>query len=199
MRNERIRDARRSRERLLTIAREAFAERGFDAVRVDDLAQAAGLNKRMIYHYFGSKAGLYRAVVEPLYEALRPAPDLEALPRWAEALRTSFDAQSLRLLAWDGLRQKSAPVPLIRAATARARDAADVSLLLLALTLIPAAQPRLSAELTGLDPREDAFAAAWQRLQSRLLGLIEEASRAPKPRHRLKPSTAPSLGQERGG
>lgn len=181
------------------MARALFAERGFDAVRVDELAEAAGLNKRMIYHYFGSKAGLYRAVVDPLYEMLQPAPDLEALPDWAAALRIRMDEQSLRLLAWDGLRQESVSAPLVRAPTARARDAADLSLVLLALTLIPFAQPQLCAALTGLEPREDAFHAEWERLQSRLFGLILKASTAPKPRQRLKPRTAPSEGRERGG
>jgi TetR/AcrR family transcriptional regulator len=62
------RDSQKSAKRLLLAAAEVFAERGPDATTVDEVCQKAGLNKRMIYHYFGSKAGLYREVLKYVYE-----------------------------------------------------------------------------------------------------------------------------------
>ena len=42
-------------------------------MRVDAIARSAGANKRMIYHYFGDKDGLYLAVLEATYAAIRTA------------------------------------------------------------------------------------------------------------------------------
>jgi AcrR family transcriptional regulator len=39
--------------------------------RVDEIAERAGVNKRMIYHYFGDKDGLYLAVLEAAYAEIR--------------------------------------------------------------------------------------------------------------------------------
>jgi AcrR family transcriptional regulator len=49
---------------LLAAAAEVFARHGFKGARVQEIVQAAGVNERMIYHHFGSKDGLYRAVIE---------------------------------------------------------------------------------------------------------------------------------------
>ena len=53
------RNARQSSERLLKAAIEVFASRGPNGPTVDEICRKAGLNKRMIYHYFGSKERLY--------------------------------------------------------------------------------------------------------------------------------------------
>lgn len=47
-----------------------FSERGFDGVSVDELVLQAGTTKRMVYHYFGSKQGLYREALEEVYRRL---------------------------------------------------------------------------------------------------------------------------------
>jgi AcrR family transcriptional regulator len=44
-----------------------------NGARVDAIAQRARVNKRMIYHYFGGKDGVYLAVLEAAYEAIRVA------------------------------------------------------------------------------------------------------------------------------
>lgn len=48
---------------ILDAAEEAFATHGYAGARVDAIAAAANVNKRMLYHYFGDKAGLYAAAV----------------------------------------------------------------------------------------------------------------------------------------
>ncbi len=52
-----------SRTALLTAAAEEFAKNGPKGTRVQDIVKAAGVNERMIYHHFGNKDGLYRAVM----------------------------------------------------------------------------------------------------------------------------------------
>lgn len=59
------------RERLLSEARRLFAAAGYDGVTVDAIVNAAGVNKRMVYHYFGNKEGLYGAVLTRVFEELQ--------------------------------------------------------------------------------------------------------------------------------
>lgn len=72
-----------SRPALLGAARSAFSERGLEGARVDDIARRAGVNKQLVYHYFGSKDGLYTAVLEQVYREIRDqelALELDSLP-----------------------------------------------------------------------------------------------------------------------
>ena len=55
---------------MLTAARELFAERGYGAVTMDDVAAAAGITKPLLYNYFGNKERLYLACMQPAGEAL---------------------------------------------------------------------------------------------------------------------------------
>ena len=59
-------DPQASQARFLDAAEEVFAAHGYEGARVDAIADAAHVNKRMLYHYFGDKAGLYAAVVDRL-------------------------------------------------------------------------------------------------------------------------------------
>lgn len=61
----------RTRESLLRAAQKEFAANGLSGARVNEIARRARANKRMIYHYFGSKEGLYLAALERVYEDLR--------------------------------------------------------------------------------------------------------------------------------
>lgn len=49
--------------RILAAAEELFSRRGFDAVSMNDIAEAAGVSKANIFHHFESKSALYHAVV----------------------------------------------------------------------------------------------------------------------------------------
>jgi AcrR family transcriptional regulator len=52
------------REQLLEIGRSLFAERGFDATSVEEVAAKAGVSKPVVYEHFGGKEGLYAVVVD---------------------------------------------------------------------------------------------------------------------------------------
>ena len=64
-----------SRDRLLAAAAREFGARGYDGASVDRIARAARLNKAMIYYHFDSKAGLYRAIVRDMFEAVKAAAE----------------------------------------------------------------------------------------------------------------------------
>lgn len=89
----RVRDAARSRAAILEAATEAFAELGLGGARVDEIARRAGVNKALLYHYFGKKEALFLAVLEATYAKIRGAEaalDLESLDP-AEAMAKLVD------------------------------------------------------------------------------------------------------------
>lgn len=67
------RDPEPTRARILAAAKAEFARSGLGGARVDRIAERAGANKRMLYYYFDSKDGLFRAVLEATYEHIREA------------------------------------------------------------------------------------------------------------------------------
>ena len=67
----RPRDPERTRARLLAAATREFARHGFAGARVDRITKAAGVNPRMLYHYFGGKEPLYLAVLDEVYADIR--------------------------------------------------------------------------------------------------------------------------------
>ncbi|WEX75539.1 TetR family transcriptional regulator [Sinorhizobium numidicum] len=67
------RDPERTRASILAAATKEFAENGIGGARVDAIAERAGTNKRMLYHYFGDKEQLYLAVLEEAYIGIRTA------------------------------------------------------------------------------------------------------------------------------
>jgi AcrR family transcriptional regulator len=52
------------REQLLDVGRKLFAEKGFDAVTVEEIAAKADVSKPVVYEHFGGKEGLYAVVVD---------------------------------------------------------------------------------------------------------------------------------------
>src|SRR5664280_3871621 len=67
----RLRDPERTKQEILEVATDEFANRGFAGARVDEIAAKTRTTKRMIYYYFGSKERLYVAVLEKAYEDIR--------------------------------------------------------------------------------------------------------------------------------
>ena len=61
------RDAQRSKKAILGAAEELFADHGFDGVSVGQIAAAAGLSRGAPNYFFGSKAQLYRSVLEQVF------------------------------------------------------------------------------------------------------------------------------------
>lgn len=61
----------KTRGDILLVAREEFAANGLSGARVDAIAEKTRTSKRMIYYHFGSKEGLYLAVLEDAYAAIR--------------------------------------------------------------------------------------------------------------------------------
>lgn len=61
------------REQLLDVGRSLFAQKGFDATSVEEIALNAGVSKPVVYEHFGGKEGLYAVVVDREMSKLLPA------------------------------------------------------------------------------------------------------------------------------
>jgi TetR/AcrR family transcriptional regulator len=73
-------DGPSSRDKILDVAEERFAQRGFAAVGIQELASAVGMGKSSLFHHFPSKSVLYLAVLDRVLERIdrRVAPVLGA-------------------------------------------------------------------------------------------------------------------------
>lgn len=95
------RDPAGTRQKLLTAARREFARSGLAGARVDEIAERAGVNKQLVYHYFGDKDALYLAVLEWVYEEIRTQErklNLEGMPP-EQAIRKLIEASFDHLAA----------------------------------------------------------------------------------------------------
>ena len=69
----RTRDAGRTQEAILRAAMAEFSDKGLGGARMDAIADRAGVNKRLIYYYFGSKESLFLSALETTYADIREA------------------------------------------------------------------------------------------------------------------------------
>jgi TetR/AcrR family transcriptional regulator len=81
-----------SRQAILSAALAEFADQGIAGARTDTIAEAAGVNKALLYYYYEDKEGLYRAVLEHVFSGLMervrpvlsgPEPSLKKLVNYA--------------------------------------------------------------------------------------------------------------------
>lgn len=64
-------DSSAAKAAILTAARAEFSAKGLTGARVNEIAARAGVNKQLIYYYFGSKEDLYRTALEVVYTEIR--------------------------------------------------------------------------------------------------------------------------------
>ncbi|MEO6847452.1 MAG: TetR/AcrR family transcriptional regulator [Chthoniobacterales bacterium] len=103
-----------TRARLLTVATQIFAEKGFEGAAVDEIVIKADVNKRMVYHYFGSKEELYQACLVETYAKLETLETIVLSPKLSpakaiEAIMEAYfkflasESEFVRLLLWENL------------------------------------------------------------------------------------------------
>jgi AcrR family transcriptional regulator len=171
------------REEIVLEAANQFSMRGFDAVSVEDIANAIGCNKSLVYYYHGSKDGLWDAVMKKWIDI--------AQEFWTDVRSQTFSAwvrkttkwprnhpdmlSWLRLTAREGLSDtgrvvleeertrallESTRVVVRGQGSGEVDPALDpelVTLLILFLTTGPATTPQMVRMLTGDSPDSDRF------------------------------------------
>lgn len=109
-------DAEATKKRLLAAARKEFGAHGIAGARVDKIAAESGSNKAQIYHYFGSKDGLFDAVFNEIVVGATSETPIDALdlPEYAGRLfdRYEQDPEILRLATWYRLERSTDDTPL---------------------------------------------------------------------------------------
>jgi len=196
------RDLARTREQLRKAALAEFAARGFAGARTDLIARRAGVNKRMLFYCFGSKAQLYREVLQSkltertVMVESTPEDLPSALRHWS--LTAGADRQWVRFLQWEALEQSS------RLAAERPRrvlflrvlerfrrwqeegrlapeiDPTQVMLAITALILFPAAFPQFARLITGVRPGSKRFQQAQDNFLDWLAMRLVEPGRCQK-------------------
>ncbi len=161
-------DAQKTRASILAAAAVEFAALGPAGARIDAIAATARVNKRMLYHYFGSKGGLYRAVLAASAPSTRqPSSQQLRLLAWA-GLDPALAAQNSRLGAGPSVSSGS------NSASAVASDDDDIeegllqNYLELALQLAAEIGTPLLTQLLGPEADADRLKALQQRLHERL-------------------------------
>lgn len=103
-------DAQDARSRILRAALQEFSQKGISGGRVDAIARTAKANKQLLYYYFGSKRGLFRAVLTRRRSDGSPWPG----PRPKSSVTQRLLAQDelyrggleyVRLLVWEALEE----------------------------------------------------------------------------------------------
>ncbi len=191
-----VRDPVRTRERILGAALKEFAARGFAGARVDRIALRARVNKRMLYHYFGSKAGLFRAILrlrvgDRTWLEQAPADPGELLAFWFGLASENVDW--VRLLQWEALwtrggtvteeaerrRSFERGIAQLRERQARGLLKDDVNLqemllAMIALTTFPVAFPQITRLVTDLSPCDPRFRAQHTCFLQQVAGAFRE-------------------------
>ncbi|MDQ1488652.1 MAG: hypothetical protein QOJ23_1166 [Actinomycetota bacterium] len=171
-----VRDAEATRRRLLDAAAAEFAASGIAGARVDRIAEAARSNKAQIYHYFGSKDGLFQAVFDRIVNAtLKDTPiDPTNLPEYAGRLfdRYQKDPQVQRLATWYRLERPDGDDPIeaiVAGNAAKVRAIADAQRAgLLSTRFEPAILLALVLHLSGI----------WSSMTPEYTGLVMRVSAA---------------------
>ena len=177
--NASLRNPHRTRERILAAALKEFSAKGFAGARVDVIARRATINKRMLYHYFGDKEALFKAVLrrkiserQAWAETLSGDP-AETLAFWFKAACKDMDW--VRMLEWEGLQHNGKIIDekerletvargLDRIRQRQARglvtkdlDPRQIMLAMRSLTMFPAAFPQLTRLITGRPLHDPVF------------------------------------------
>lgn len=181
-------DKEETRRKLLEAARDEFVCKGFHGARIEHIADRAGVNKALIYRYFGDRDALLEAVLEWVLTQRQEVADRvsarpsESLPDWYEEVCTNGRDRVL-LLEREALeagpelaaadRRAAFHAARIEAMTAALEEdgglAADLDpryayLALTALVLFPVCFPQLSRLITGEPFDSPAFKRAWNRV-----------------------------------
>jgi TetR/AcrR family transcriptional regulator len=192
----RVRDPAATKRKILAAALQEFSAKGIDGARVDAIAARAGVNKQLLYYYFGSKDGLFRAVLrERLAERSPEAVHVDrAGPHRIAEMQDRLAAQRdwIRLLMWEAL-ERSGRSPIEQEEIRRANleqwvaaveqaqaegvlpaslDARQLVLSELAIVLFPLAFPQLTRLVTGQSATSPEFLAPRREFLEQLGALL---------------------------
>lgn len=147
------------REQLLSAGVELLRHRRHEEVSIEEIAEAAGVSRGLLYHYFPTKKAFIIAALErgqaQLAEQLRPDPDLEPIPRLDAGLDAFLDSVEEHAPAYTSIFKRGGSDPEV-AATINAGREQQLQSLLEALRAVE--DPRIEIEIT---PSLEAGLQGW--------------------------------------
>jgi TetR/AcrR family transcriptional regulator len=181
------------RVKILEAARREFGLRGFAGARVEAIARRAGVNKGLIFYYFESKEGLFRALAEERFshQPTSGAHEPEDALQWPLSL-FELGEETLdwvRFFMWEGLEVDNAMPPLLMEDKRRQGwerrlewvaeqqrlgklpadlNSGQLTLFLYMLGIYPYLMPQLAYIVTGALPGQPAFAREFETFVSAL-------------------------------
>ncbi|HET6970883.1 MAG TPA: TetR family transcriptional regulator [Phenylobacterium sp.] len=179
-----LRDAARTRKKIMEAARDEFAARGFAGARIESIARRAGFAKQLLYHYFPSKEALFEATLESKFRQHRAAmgegegPGAAFVQRFRTALA---DPVWVRFLTWEAAEHQGADriiaeearresvarqMAAVAERQARGELPADLPtdllvLAIAALAVYPLAYGQITEMVAGRAPGDPEFQARW--------------------------------------
>ena len=200
------RNATGTHQRILDAALTDFAERGFAGARIGRIADRAGINRAMLYYYFGCKRRLFDETVRSARARLRSGVAWHTEDP-IECLVASFraagrDARYLRLVQWQALEGQPLEIAVhdssreafgaLTRAFGSGRLSSQKAWLLVSATMFPLAFPNMTEALVGQSPSDSCFTATHDRL----IRLIARAL-ADQPRSRRGSGTSQRSSRRR--
>jgi TetR/AcrR family transcriptional regulator len=198
-RGERIRDPRRTRQRILDAARREFGMKGFDGASVGAIARRARVNKGLIFYHFQSKEELFRVLSEQRIASTQPAHGWDVARRPVDWPLTLFQQHEetldwVRYFLWEGLTLDTQPPENLHLVELRSNsfrqvvehvrkqqesgslprglDAQQLTFLLYVLGVYPYLLPQMAYLITGHVPAEAEFRASYEAFLRELATLF---------------------------
>ena len=193
------RNPQETQRKILEAALEEFLVNNFHGARVDNIVNRAGVNKRMVYHYFGDKKGLFKAVLDQEYDAIEqfakdtPADNLfESINYWLDSkvlgrnyfkLSRQLDVLSEEERAiYDDRQRQSFAIQAQLFKTLQDKglisDQVDPSFLLMgmiSLVSMPLMEPDFVRNITGVDSESPEFKEKYQDVLKALVGGLKSS------------------------
>lgn len=188
------------RRQLLDAGAELFAKHSFEEISMRELAEAAGVSKPLLYHYFPSKIDLFKAAVsekaEELQRLIEPSSDRPAIEQLSQVLDSYLAWIEDNAQTWSKLLQSAATLPEARELVEGFRQR-TMDLILAQLTEGRKPRPALRIAIKGWLGYMDAAILDWTeskdlpraKLRELLLaafGAALMAARQADPRVRLR-------------
>lgn len=188
------------RRQLLDAGAELFAKHSFEEISMRELAEAAGVSKPLLYHYFPSKIDLFKAAVsekaEQLQRLIEPSSDRPAIEQLSQVLDSYLAWIEDNAQTWSKLLQSAATLPEARELVEGFRQR-TMDLILAQLTEGRKPRPALRIAIKGWLGYMDAAILDWTeskdlpraKLRELLLaafGAALMAARQADPRVRLR-------------
>jgi AcrR family transcriptional regulator len=188
------------RRQLLDAGAELFAKHSFEEISMRELAEAAGVSKPLLYHYFPSKIDLFKAAVsekaEELQRLIEPSSDGPAIEQLSQVLDSYLAWIEDNAQTWSKLLQSAATLPEARDLVEGFRQR-TMNLILAQLTEGRKPRPALRIAIKGWLGYMDAAILDWTeskdlpraKLRELLLaafGAALMAARQADPRVRLR-------------